>query len=219
MAAEIEDSGSVSQLSTSPSLKESSTFEKRTEIEGRRMESFRKVMNKCLDKIMAAGSQEKFNRCFTSIRERNPLEFKSIVEQLMQQLRSNIEKEIDLMIKQEDLVYFFNELDYIVEDSVKGKSQPAWRPSGNPRKDLCDHVMQVKLAYKTQITSMLEKLEEENEKLTSDVLQKREKLVDTEKQLVENTEHLREVAAYCTENPLHKLQEQCVLLNSNTQMK
>ena len=55
MAAEIEDSGSVSQLSTSPSLKESSTFEKRTEIEGRRMESFRKVMNKCLDKIMAAG--------------------------------------------------------------------------------------------------------------------------------------------------------------------
>lgn len=67
------------------------------------------------------------------------------------------------------------------------------RPSGNPRKDLCDHVMQVKLAYKTQITSMLEKLEEENEKLTSDVLQKREKLVDTEKQLVENTEHLREV--------------------------
>ena len=36
------------------------------------------------------------------------------------------QKEIDLMIKQEDLVYFFNELDRIVEDTGKGNSQPAW---------------------------------------------------------------------------------------------
>ena len=30
------------------------------------------------------------------------------------------------MIKQEDLVYFFNELDHIVEASDKEDSQPAW---------------------------------------------------------------------------------------------
>ena len=30
------------------------------------------------------------------------------------------------MIKQEDLVYFFNELDRIVEASDKEDSQPAW---------------------------------------------------------------------------------------------
>lgn len=39
----------------SASLKESSSLEKQEESEGRRMESFRKVMRKCLDKIMATG--------------------------------------------------------------------------------------------------------------------------------------------------------------------
>ena len=39
----------------SASLKESSSLEKQEESEGRRMESFRKVMRKCLEKIMATG--------------------------------------------------------------------------------------------------------------------------------------------------------------------
>ena len=39
----------------SSSLKECSSLEKQEESEGRRMESFRKVMRKCLDKIMATG--------------------------------------------------------------------------------------------------------------------------------------------------------------------
>lgn len=51
---EVEMEDTVSQLSSS-SLKQSTILEKRDETEGRRMESFRKVMNKCLDKIMAAG--------------------------------------------------------------------------------------------------------------------------------------------------------------------
>lgn len=45
---------SVSQPN-STSEKESSPLEKHEEDEGKRMESFRKVMKKCLDKIMAAG--------------------------------------------------------------------------------------------------------------------------------------------------------------------
>ena len=36
-------------------------------------------------------SQEKFASCFTKIKERNPDEFKSITEQLMQHLQNNIE--------------------------------------------------------------------------------------------------------------------------------
>lgn len=39
----------------SSSLKECSSLAKQEESEGRRMESFRKVMRKCLDKIMATG--------------------------------------------------------------------------------------------------------------------------------------------------------------------
>ena len=35
--------------------KDGSPSEKQTENEGKRIESFRKVMKKCLDKIMAAG--------------------------------------------------------------------------------------------------------------------------------------------------------------------
>ena len=60
MAAEteVEMEDTVSQLSSS-SPKQTSIFEKRDETEGRRMESFRKVMNKCLDKIMAAGRWDK----------------------------------------------------------------------------------------------------------------------------------------------------------------
>jgi len=37
-----------------------------------------------------------------------------------------LQKEIDLMIKQEDVVYFFNELDRIVEATDTENSQPAW---------------------------------------------------------------------------------------------
>ena len=36
------------------------------------------------------------------------------------------QKEIDLMIKQEDLIHFFNELDRIVAASNTEDSQPAW---------------------------------------------------------------------------------------------
>ena len=36
-------------------------------------------------------SQEKFASCFTKIKEKNPDEFKSITEQLMQHLQNNIE--------------------------------------------------------------------------------------------------------------------------------
>ncbi|KAJ7385248.1 hypothetical protein OS493_016317 [Desmophyllum pertusum] len=88
MAANIEE---TCLESSSSSEKESLSFEKQEESEGRRMEFFRKVMKKCLDKIMAAGSQDKFASCFTVIRERNPAEFKSITEQLMQHLQDNIE--------------------------------------------------------------------------------------------------------------------------------
>lgn len=41
--------------SNSFSEKDGSSFEKQEESEGRRMVFFRKVMKKCLDKIMAAG--------------------------------------------------------------------------------------------------------------------------------------------------------------------
>ena len=36
-------------------------------------------------------SQEKFATCFTAMKERNPAEFKSVTEQLMQHLQNNIE--------------------------------------------------------------------------------------------------------------------------------
>lgn len=39
-------------------------------------------------------SQEKFASCFTKIKERNPDEFKSITEQLMQHLQNNIEVQL-----------------------------------------------------------------------------------------------------------------------------
>ena len=52
MAAKIEE---TYLESNSMSLKDSLSFEKLDESEGRRMVFFRKVMKKCLDKIMAAG--------------------------------------------------------------------------------------------------------------------------------------------------------------------
>lgn len=39
-------------------------------------------------------SQEKFASCFTKIKERNPDEFKSITEQLMEHLQNNIEVQL-----------------------------------------------------------------------------------------------------------------------------
>ncbi|CAH3022971.1 unnamed protein product, partial [Porites evermanni] len=173
----------------SSSLKECSSLEKQEESEGRRMESFRKVMRKCLDKIMATGSQEKFSSCFTSIREKNPVEFRSITEQLMQHLQNNIET--------------FTRFLCLIHR----------RPSGNPDKDICDHIMQVKLAYKEQLTHILHELESNNEKLNGEVLPKREKLIETEKQLNEKTKDLREAAKYCKENSVQELHDQCVMLS------
>ncbi|KAJ7385247.1 leucine zipper domain binding [Desmophyllum pertusum] len=116
------------------------------------------------------------------------------------------------MIKQEDLVCFFNELDRIVASSDKEYSQPAWRPSGNPDKDIIDHVMQVKLSYKDQLTHILQQVESENDRLKGEVLPKREKLVESERRLSEKMNDLREAAEYCEENNLTALRDQSVLL-------
>lgn len=211
MAASTEEE---SLQSNSMSEKSSLSFEEQEDSEGRRMVLFRKVMKKCLDKIMAAGSQEKFANCFTAMREKNPAEFRNITEQLMEHLQNNIEKEIDLMIKQEDLVHFFNELDHIVAASNKEDSQPAWRPSGDPEKDVIDHVMQVKLAYKEQLKHILQQVESENEKLKEEVLPKRDKLLESERRINEKTNSLREAAEYCIENNSAVLHDQSVLLST-----
>ncbi|RMX58140.1 hypothetical protein pdam_00000160 [Pocillopora damicornis] len=164
--------------SNSLSEKDSLSFEKQEESEGRRMMLFRKVMKKCLDKIMAAGSQEKFANCFSAMRDRNPAEFKSITEQLMEHLQNNIEG----TLKNNKLIAKIR------------------RPSGNPDKDVIDHVMQVKLAYKEQLKHILQQVENENEKLKDEVLPKREKLQESERRINEKTNDFGEAAEYCIEN-------------------
>ena len=52
--------------SNSLSEKDSLSFEKQEESEGRRMVLFRKVMKKCLDKIMAAGRWAEMQKVWSS---------------------------------------------------------------------------------------------------------------------------------------------------------
>ncbi|XP_031574125.1 polyamine-modulated factor 1-like isoform X2 [Actinia tenebrosa] len=179
--------------------------------EEKRMIIFRKIMDKCLNKIMSAGRHSQFKNCFKELRTANSGAFDSISEQLMNHLKANIETEISLMIKQEDLEYFFDTLDRAVEEN-SSRPTPAWRPSGEPSTDCRDHLMAVKSTYRDQLKGMLEKIENENKSLEDVILPQREKVEENQKMLPKKAEHLREAAELCEDFNMSRLQEQAMAL-------
>ncbi|EDO45619.1 predicted protein [Nematostella vectensis] len=185
-------------------------------LEGKRITAFCQAFKKTLDRVLAPGKPEKFNNVYRAVRAQNPEAFSSITEQMMQNARENIETEFKLMIKQEDLVDLFGELDKIRESQMTDTDQDqkeAWRPSGIPSVDCQDHIMHIKLAYKDQLQKMLQQIEQENEQLKETVLPKREKIISKEQELIKNKK-LEMVVQTCQNVDVKKLQQQGVLLKT-----
>ncbi|NWY71661.1 PMF1 factor, partial [Erithacus rubecula] len=90
-----------------------------------RAEVFGTVVDTFLEKLVAAGSYQKFVSCYRSFYKLQPQLTKSIYDQFISQLQTSIKEEIQEVKNEGNLEGLFSSLDKIVEEA-KDREEPAW---------------------------------------------------------------------------------------------
>nr|XP_027300328.2 polyamine-modulated factor 1 [Anas platyrhynchos] len=148
---------------------------------------FAAVVDAFMEKLVAAGSYQRFASCYHRFYRLQPELTRSIYDQFVAQLQASIKEEIQEVKKEGNLEELFNSLDKIVEEAKDWK-EPAWRPSGIPEEDIRSAVVPYLLKHKSYLQKVLKEKEEENRKLAESVLAGRDQiaklqqLIDTRRQ-------------------------------------
>ncbi|XP_035202608.1 polyamine-modulated factor 1 [Oxyura jamaicensis] len=148
---------------------------------------FTAVVDTFMEKLVAAGSYQRFASCYHRFYRLQPEVTRSIYDQFVSQLQASIKEEIQEVKREGNLEELFNSLDKIVEEA-KDREEPAWRPSGIPEEDIRSAVVPYLLKHKSYLQKVLKEKEEENRKLAESVLAGRDQiaklqqLIDTRRQ-------------------------------------
>uniref|UniRef100_A0A8B9BN33 Polyamine modulated factor 1 n=2 Tax=Anser TaxID=8842 RepID=A0A8B9BN33_9AVES len=148
---------------------------------------FAAVVDAFMEKLVAAGSYQRFANCYHRFYRLQPEMTRSIYDQFISQLQASIKEEIQEVKREGNLEELFNSLDKIVEEA-KDQEEPAWRPSGIPEEDIRSAVVPYLLKHKSYLQKVLKEKEEENRKLAESVLAGRDQiaklqqLIDTRRQ-------------------------------------
>ncbi|XP_035426993.1 polyamine-modulated factor 1 [Cygnus atratus] len=148
---------------------------------------FAAVVDAFMEKLVAAGSYQRFANCYHRFYRLQPEMTRSIYDQFISQLQASIKEEIQEVKREGNLEELFNLLDKIVEEA-KDQEEPAWRPSGIPEEDIRSAVVPYLLKHKSYLQKVLKEKEEENRKLAESVLAGRDQiaklqqLIDTRRQ-------------------------------------
>ncbi|NXG18343.1 PMF1 factor, partial [Grallaria varia] len=142
-----------------------------------RAQVFTTVVDAFLEELVAAGSYQKFGRCYRCFYKLQPQLTRSIYDQFISQLQSSIQEEIQELKSEGNLEGLFNSLDKIVEEA-KDREGPAWRPSGIPEQDIHSALVPYLLKHRSYLRQVLRKKEEENRKVAESVLAGRDKIVE-----------------------------------------
>ncbi|XP_071313077.1 polyamine-modulated factor 1 isoform X3 [Agelaius tricolor] len=111
-----------------------------------RAQVFSTVVDTFLEKLVAAGSYQRFVSCYRCFYKLQPQLTRSIYDQFISQLQTSIKEEIQEVKDEGNLEALFSLLDKIVEEA-KDREEPAWPPSfsggkilrkGFSIKDACD---------------------------------------------------------------------------------
>ncbi|NWR88674.1 PMF1 factor, partial [Furnarius figulus] len=142
-----------------------------------RAQVFSTVVDTFLEKLVAAGSYQKFASCYHCFYKLQPQLTRSIYDQFVSQLQSSIKEEIQEIKSEGNLEGLFDSLDKIVEEA-KDREEPAWRPSGIPEQDVQSALVPYLLKHRSYLRQVLREKEEENRKVAESVLAGRNKIVE-----------------------------------------
>ncbi|KAM4861589.1 polyamine-modulated factor 1-like isoform 1-T1 [Thomomys bottae] len=136
-----------------------------------------------LQKLVAAGSYQRFTDCYKHFYQLQPEMTQRIYDKFITQLQTSIREEISEIKEEGNLEAVLNSLDKIVEEGKDHKG-PAWRPSGIPEKDLCSAMAPYFLQQRDTLQRQLQKQKAKNQELADTVLAGRRQVEELQ-QLVE----------------------------------
>ncbi|KAM6039299.1 polyamine-modulated factor 1 [Chlamydotis macqueenii] len=142
-----------------------------------RAQVFSTVVDTFLEKLVAAGSYQRFASCYRCFYKLQPEMTRGIYDQFVSQLQASIKEEIQEVKDEGNLEVLFNSLDKIAEEA-KSRAEPAWRPSGIPEEDVRSAVVPYLLKHRAYLRKVLKQKEEENRKAAQSVLAGRERIAE-----------------------------------------
>ncbi|NXL52171.1 PMF1 factor, partial [Podilymbus podiceps] len=142
-----------------------------------RAQIFATVVDTFLEKLLAAGSYQRFANCYRCFYELQPEVTRSIYDQFISQLQASIKEEIQEVKDEGNLEALFNSLDKIVEETTN-QEEPAWRPSGIPEEDIRSVMVPYLLKHRLYLRKILKEKEEENQKVAESVLAGRDRIAE-----------------------------------------
>ncbi|NWI66075.1 PMF1 factor, partial [Todus mexicanus] len=142
-----------------------------------RAQLFGTVVETFLEKLLEAGSYQRFAGCYRSFYKAQPELTRSIYEQFVSQLQASIREEIQEVKDEGNLETLFNSLDKIVEEA-KDREEPAWRPSGIPEEDVRSAVVPYLLKHRAYLRKVLKDREDDNKKAAESVLAGRSRIAE-----------------------------------------
>ncbi|CAK6439505.1 unnamed protein product [Pipistrellus nathusii] len=122
-----------------------------------------------LQKLVAAGSYQRFTDCYKHFYQLQPEMTQRIYDKFITQLQTSIREEISEIKAEGNLAAVLTALDTIVEEG-KDRKEPAWRPSGVPEKDLRSTTVPYLLQQRDALRRRVQKQEAENRQLAEAVL-------------------------------------------------
>lgn len=122
-----------------------------------------------LQKLVAAGSYQRFTDCYKRFYQLQPEMTQRIYDRFITQLQTSIREEISEIKVEGNLEGVLNTLDTIVEEG-KDRKAPAWRPSGIAEQDLRSTLLPYFLQQRDALQRRVQKQEAENRQLADAVL-------------------------------------------------
>uniref|UniRef100_A0A8C9AJN4 Polyamine modulated factor 1 n=1 Tax=Prolemur simus TaxID=1328070 RepID=A0A8C9AJN4_PROSS len=135
-----------------------------------------------LQKLVAAGSYQRFTDCYKRFYQLQPEMTQRIYDKFITQLQASIREEISEIKEEGNLEAVLNALDKVVEEG-KARKEPAWRPSGIPEKDLHSAMAPYLLQQRDTLQRRVQKQEAENQQLAEAVLAGRRQVEELQLQV------------------------------------
>ncbi|NXV53082.1 PMF1 factor, partial [Uria aalge] len=142
-----------------------------------RAQVFAAVVDTFLEKLVTAGSYQRFANCYRCFYRLQPEMTRSIYDQFVSQLQTSIKEEIQDVKDEGNLEVLFNSLDKMVEEA-KDHKEPAWRPSGIPEEDVRSAMVPYLLKHRSYLQKVLKEKEEENRRVAESVLAGRDRIAE-----------------------------------------
>uniref|UniRef100_A0A8C9QR61 Polyamine modulated factor 1 n=1 Tax=Spermophilus dauricus TaxID=99837 RepID=A0A8C9QR61_SPEDA len=125
---------------------------------------------------------QRFTDCYKRFYQLQPEMTQRIYDRFITQLEASVREEISEIKKEGNLEAVLNSLDKIVEEG-KDCTEPAWRPSGIPEKDLCSTMAPYFLQQRDTLRCHVQKQEAKNRELADAILAGRRQLEEMQLQV------------------------------------